>query len=38
MVEQEEHTRITQSEKLCHELRHPGRALYLKTKDLIAHL
>ena len=25
-------------EKLRHELRHPGRALDLKTKDLIGHL
>ena len=25
-------------EKLRHELRHPGRALHLKTKDLICHL
>ena len=25
-------------EKLCHQLRHPGRELDLKTKDLIGHL
>jgi len=25
-------------EKLRHQLRHPGRALDLKTKDLIGHL
>ena len=25
-------------EKLCHQLRHPGRALDLKTKGLIGHL
>ena len=25
-------------EKLHHQLRHPGRALDLKTKDLICHL
>ena len=25
-------------ETLCHQLRHPGRALDLKTKDLIGHL
>ena len=25
-------------EKLCHQLHHPGRALDLKTKDLIGHL
>ena len=25
-------------EKLRHKLRHPARALYLKTKDLIGHL
>ena len=25
-------------EKLCHDLRRPGRALDLKTKDLIGHL
>ena len=25
-------------EKLHHQLRHPGRALDLKTKDLIGHL
>ena len=25
-------------EKLGHQLRHPGRALVLKTKDLIGHL
>ena len=25
-------------EKLCHQLRHPGRVLDLKTKDLIGHL
>ena len=25
-------------EKLCHQLRHLGRALDLKTKDLIGHL
>ena len=24
--------------KLCHQLRHPGRAIDLKTKDLIGHL
>ena len=35
MVEQKKRTRITQSEKLRHQLRHPGRALDLKTKDLI---
>ena len=37
--EQKERTRITQSgKKFRHELRHPGRALDLKTKDLIGHL
>jgi len=40
MVEQKERTRITQSGKNCamNQLRHPGRALDLKTKDLIGHL
>ena len=33
MVEQTERTHIR--EKLCHQLRHPGCALDLKTKDLI---
>ena len=36
MVEQKERTRIR--EKLRHQLRHPGRKLDLKTKDLIGHL
>ena len=37
MVEQKKRTRTTQSE-LRHQLRHPGRVLDLKTKDLIGHL
>ena len=36
MVEQKKRTRITQSgKKLCHQLRHHGRALDLKANDLI---
>ena len=39
MVEQKERMHITQSgKKLRHQLRHQGRALDLKTKDLIGHL
>ena len=32
------HTYHAIREKLHHQLRHPGRALDLKTKDLIRHL
>ena len=35
---EETHEYHTIREKLCHPLRHPGRALDLKTKDLIGHL
>ena len=38
MVEQKERTHYAIRENLRHELRHPGRALDLKTKDLIGHL
>ena len=39
MVEQKERTRITQSGKNCAmNCARPGRALDLKTKDLIGHL
>ena len=34
----ETHVHHTIREKLRHQLRHPGRALDLKTKDLIGHL
>jgi len=34
MVKQKKRT----PEKLCHQLRYPGRALDLKGKDLIGHL
>ena len=35
---EEMHVYRTIREKLRHQLRHPGRALDLKTKDLISHL
>ena len=39
MVKQKKHTCITQfNKKLRHQLRHLGRALDLKTKDLIGYV
>ena len=35
---EETHEYHVTREKLRHELRHPGRALHLKAKDLIGHL
>ena len=35
---EEKHVYRAIREKLRHQLRHPGRALDLKTKDLIGHL
>ena len=38
MVTEETHEYHAIREKLRHQLRHPGRALDLKAKDLIGHL
>ena len=38
IIYEETHVYHAIREKLRHQLRHPGRALDLKTKDLIGHL